>query len=139
VIEAIARRLGAPTRDAGAPRGLTTDELRRLAASPRVEIGAHGASPARLAQLPAAAQRRDIEECRQALERAIGRAPRAFSYPNGSNDRVTRELVREAGFACAFASGSGVATAGADRFALPRFWVGRLDAPALARLLRSWG
>jgi peptidoglycan/xylan/chitin deacetylase (PgdA/CDA1 family) len=138
-IERLGRELGAAPRASELPRGLASEELRLLAGSGRVEIGAHGVSHPRLAELAEEEQRFEIEESKRALEAATGRPVRAFSYPNGSSTPRSREIVRESGFACAFGSHAGVATPGSDRFRLPRFWVGDADAACLSRLLRQWG
>ena len=120
------------------PRLLSRDELGRLAAQPGIAIGSHSATHPRLASLSESAQKAEIESSRHELEGALGRPPRAFSYPNGSCTSATHRLVEGAGFECAFTSATGVATPRGDRLALPRFWVGDLDDETLIRLLRHW-
>ncbi len=137
-IERIGTELHARAPREQAPRGLTRDELRRLADGGIVEIGAHGVHHSLLASLSAEAQRFEIDESKRDLEAILGRPLRAFSYPNGSSSELTRALVRESGFSCAFASHSGVATASGDAYRLPRFWVGRMEPDALRRLIRYW-
>ncbi|MBW2508536.1 MAG: polysaccharide deacetylase family protein [Deltaproteobacteria bacterium] len=137
-IEQIGNELHARVPREQLPRGLTRDELLRLADGGIVEIGAHGVHHSLLASLSADAQRFEIEESKRDLEEILGRPLRAFSYPNGSSSERTRELVRESGFSCAFASHSGVVTASGDAYRLPRFWVGRMEPGALRRLIRYW-
>jgi peptidoglycan/xylan/chitin deacetylase (PgdA/CDA1 family) len=137
-IERIGTELQAREPGEKAPRGLTRDELLRLADGGIVEIGSHGVHHALLASLSAEAQRFEIDESKRALEEILGRPLRAFSYPNGSSSEQTRMLVRESGFSCAFASHSGVVTASRDAYRLPRFWVGQMQPDALRRLIRYW-
>jgi peptidoglycan/xylan/chitin deacetylase (PgdA/CDA1 family) len=71
--------------------------------------------------IPAAQNRQEIIAANQRLKAELGEAPAFFSYPYGEFSTATREIVKNAGFSAAFAQFSSVASAGADRFALPRF------------------
>jgi peptidoglycan/xylan/chitin deacetylase (PgdA/CDA1 family) len=122
-------------------RSLCTGELRELAASPFVEIGAHTVRHEVLAALPAERQRQEIEDSGAALAAALGRPVRTFSYPYGARSDYTPEtvrFVREAGFACACANFHGLVRRGADAFQLPRVVVRDWDGPTFARRLRIW-
>ena len=122
-------------------RSLRTGELRELAASPFVEIGAHTVRHEVLAALPVDRQRQEIEGSRAALAAALGRPVRTFSYPYGASSDYTPEtarLVREAGFACACASLHGLVRRGTDAFQLPRVVIRDWDGPTFARRLRIW-
>lgn len=104
---------------------LTFDELRTLAADARVTIGAHSLTHPRLAFLPEAEARSEIEGSKTRLETELGRPVRHFAYPVG--DRTSagpREfrLAEEAGFVSAVTTRPGHlfrAHAG-HRHALPR-------------------
>jgi len=122
-------------------RSLRTGELRELAASPFVEIGAHTVRHEVLAALPAERQRQEIEGSRAALTAALGRPVRTFSYPYGARSDYTPEtagLVRKAGFACACANVHGLVRRGADPYQLPRVVIRDWDGPTFARRLRVW-
>jgi peptidoglycan/xylan/chitin deacetylase (PgdA/CDA1 family) len=127
-----------------AHRPLTPSELRRLAASPLIEIGAHTITHPTLALAPIDDQRREIAQCRSELERALGRRVTAFAYPYGSLLRdytsQTVSLVREAGFDLAFATTVAFAAPECDPLQIPRFTmldsVG--DVELAHRLVRSW-
>jgi peptidoglycan/xylan/chitin deacetylase (PgdA/CDA1 family) len=121
-----------------ASRALADDELIELANGDLIEIGAHSVTHSSLADLPASEQREEIGQSKERLEALLGRPVTAFSYPNGSSSVQTRELVRNAGFACACASQNDVVWQGSDRFALPRFWIPDCDGAAFARWLRRW-
>jgi peptidoglycan/xylan/chitin deacetylase (PgdA/CDA1 family) len=119
-------------------RSLTADELRRLAASPLVEIGAHGESHAPLPRLTRARQGMETRNSRLELERLIGRPVQSFAYPHGAISPETMEVVRESGFTVACCSKSDVATARSPMLALPRLWVRNLDGGGFERWLRGW-
>jgi peptidoglycan/xylan/chitin deacetylase (PgdA/CDA1 family) len=122
-------------------RSLRVDELRELAGSPFVEIGAHTVRHEVLAALTTDRQRQEIEGSRDALASVLGRPVRTFSYPYGASSDYTSEtvrLVREAGFRCACANFHGLVRRGTDTFQLPRVVVRDWDGPTLARRLRIW-
>ena len=122
-------------------RSLSTAELRELASSPFVEVGAHTVRHEVLATLPPDRQRQEIEGSRSALATVMGQPVRAFSYPYGARTDYTPDtvrLVREAGFACACANFHGLVRRGADTFQLPRVVVRDWDGRGFARRLRIW-
>ena len=108
------RRQEMPALEGDPHRPLSVEELRRLAASPLIEIGAHTMTHPILAHAPLDRQREEIEQSQRVLAGWVGTAPRLFAYPNGrpgldySRDTVAivRELCAE-GFA------------GGDTFAQP--------------------
>jgi peptidoglycan/xylan/chitin deacetylase (PgdA/CDA1 family) len=119
-------------------RGVTPEELLRLAAGGLIEIGAHTVSHPALGGLPAAAQRDEVQPSKAHLERLLGEPVLSFSYPNGSLSATTVRLVREAGFTCACQSRTALAWRGSDRFQLPRLWPQDQGGAQLARRLRRW-
>jgi peptidoglycan/xylan/chitin deacetylase (PgdA/CDA1 family) len=119
-------------------RALRADELRKLAESTLVAVGAHTVSHPMLAQLSAGAQHWEISTSRQCLETILGRPVTAFSYPNGSASRLTRQLVDQAGFETACTSYSDVVSSGSDRHFLPRFWVPDVGGVTFQRWLQRW-
>jgi peptidoglycan/xylan/chitin deacetylase (PgdA/CDA1 family) len=110
---------------------LTWDELRSLPAQ-GVEIGNHSASHPYLLNRNRDETdeawleriRSDIQRASQALQRELGREPRLFAYPYGEYVPEIVELVRELDFAGATVQSSGVVSAAADLFKLPRFPMG---------------
>ncbi len=122
-------------------RPLWRPEIRALAASPVVEIGAHTATHPVLASLPPEEQWREIEESKRRLEATLGTSVRAFAYPYGARGCYTREtvaLVREAGFQLACSTRPGHVKRGSNGFALPRAAVGNWSAAAFSRWLDGW-
>jgi peptidoglycan/xylan/chitin deacetylase (PgdA/CDA1 family) len=141
-IERARSAAGVDTAPRPSHRPLTADELADLARDVRVEIGGHTASHGRLAALPVAEQRREIDEGRRALESIVGRRIESFAYPFGRAGDYTAEtmrLVRDAGFSRACINQPGRVDRSTDRFALPRVYVRDGDGDAFAATLRAYG
>ncbi len=122
----------------GSRRCLDADELRELARSELIEVGAHGHTHLDLASRPPVEQRREIETSKAALEELVSRRVTGFSYPHGSFGSETRRIVRGCGFESACGSTPDLARSRSDRFALPRLFVSDVDGESFARWLTSW-
>lgn len=116
-----------PTAYVGtSPNFLTWDELRELR-DLGWTLGSHSVSHVRFAQRiydedEAAHAERLREECersRDAMERALGTAPRLFAYPYGETSALAREAVQSAGFTAAFSVAANLDWEG-DMLAIPR-------------------
>ena len=139
VLRARAGQGDAP-RDAGRP--LTRDELAKLSADSLIDVGGHTASHPRLAALPAAAQRREVEDGKRVLESIVGDRVTSFAYPFGRTADYTAEtmqIVRDAGFSRACSNQTGRIDRSTDPFALPRFFVRDWDGDRFAAALRDHG
>jgi peptidoglycan/xylan/chitin deacetylase (PgdA/CDA1 family) len=125
-------------------RPLTLEEVRRLAASPLIEIGGHTMSHPTLALAPIGEQRREIAGCRRALQDALNKPIESFAYPYGglmqdySPDTVA--LVKESAFSLAFTTEQCFGLFDGDPFQIPRFvMLESVDEVELAhRLSHSW-
>lgn len=127
---------------AGSHRAMTQDELRRLAASSWVTIGAHTVSHSSLSSLSPAAQQEEMAASKRELESWLGREITVFSYPYGRRCDYTEETValcREAGFAKAAANFPGQAHRWTDQFQIPRQLVRDWPVDTFAdKLKRFW-
>jgi peptidoglycan/xylan/chitin deacetylase (PgdA/CDA1 family) len=121
----------------GTPRALSVAELRAVATSPLIELGAHTVGHPYLGDLPVAEQVCEIQTSRQDLERHGEVAVRHFSYPHGDLSAETKRCVRTVGFAGACGSAGELAHRGSDPFDLPRLEVPDLDGPAFAAWLAA--
>jgi peptidoglycan/xylan/chitin deacetylase (PgdA/CDA1 family) len=136
--------LETPAVETESHRPLTLAELKRLAASPFIEIGAHTMTHPTLALTPIEEQRREIAGCRTALERVLERSVSAFAYPYGnpSTDYTSETVgaVRDARFDVAFTTGGSYATTGCEPLEIPRFMMlDTVGEDELAhRLVHSW-
>ena len=77
---------------------LTVPEIRGLADSPLVEIGAHGYWHNNLDTLPIADAQRELLDCKCFLESASGKPVRSLAYPDGAYSRELVEVAAAAGF-----------------------------------------
>ncbi|MBI5446643.1 MAG: polysaccharide deacetylase family protein [Deltaproteobacteria bacterium] len=128
---------------AGGPlhRSMTVAELKRLAESPWVTIGAHTVTHSALAALTGEEQRAEIFASKEALERILGRAVTTFSYPFGRKrdyDRTSVRLCREAGFVKAASNFPGQVHRWTDPFQLPRHLVRDWDLDTFAAQVESF-
>lgn len=124
--------------DGTLPRALTPAEAQRLVGSPQVEAGAHSVSHPPLTEVTPRRARDEIFGSRDALRAALGTDVALFSYPHGSVDVRTIDLVREAGYELACMSVSDSVRPGAERLALPRLWARNEEGRAFASRLRRY-
>ena len=105
-------------------RSLTWDEIRTMQQSGWVSFGAHTMNHPILAALADPAELQyEVAACRTLLEQQLGSAVRTFAYPVGKPEDIGDEAikaVREAGYACAFTTVCGYATAQSDPFRIER-------------------
>jgi peptidoglycan/xylan/chitin deacetylase (PgdA/CDA1 family) len=131
---------GVPDAGRTTHRALTGDELRALAASSGISVGAHTLTHPSLAHIPIADQEREMAEGRSWLERALGVPVRAAAYPFGTPDDVSDATVRAAAAICdyAMANEPGAAWRWSSRWRLPRVLVRDWDAELFERHLTAW-
>ncbi len=143
VLHGLARSSGV---DPGAPGRNTLmnwDEIRKIAAHPLVEIGAHTVNHFNLKRLSAESARREMTDVRHILEAELGTTPRHLAYPYGYASAVGRRevlIAKEAGYASAVTTRHGVLRAAHAKHlhALPRISVnGRYQRVAHIRTMLS--
>ncbi|HXE97638.1 MAG TPA: polysaccharide deacetylase family protein, partial [Dongiaceae bacterium] len=122
-------------------RAMTTEELRLLAGSRWVTIGAHTVTHTQLSSISPDAQREEIVESKKQLEAWLGREVTTFSYPFGKRCHYTTETValcREAGFSKVAANFPGQAHRWTDPYQIPRHLVRNWSAEMFAEKLRGF-
>jgi peptidoglycan/xylan/chitin deacetylase (PgdA/CDA1 family) len=122
-------------------RCCTADELRQLAGSALVEIGAHTVLHPSLGHIGVQDQRREIFDSKAALEHLLGRSITSFAYPYGTREDYSADtisLLREAGFARSCSNFPEPLNPGADRFQLPRRVVMDWSGPEFVQRLARW-
>ena len=121
--------------DRGAPNAMNWAQIREMAAA-GVVIGALTASGLPMAALSDQEVRGDLARMKERFLAELGVVPTLFAYPRGEYSLSVHQSVVQAGFVAAFGQQSGVAYAGADPYALPRFLMndafGSLDRFELA-------
>mgnify|MGYP006156420031 CR=1 FL=1 len=73
-----------------------SDDLQRLVASGRIEIGSHTLTHINMRTTPAADKRRELTESRRLLQAQTGQAVASFAYPFGIYGDEDVTLAREA-------------------------------------------
>jgi peptidoglycan/xylan/chitin deacetylase (PgdA/CDA1 family) len=106
--------------DDTAGRPMTQHELRCLASSPLIEVGAHTMTHCRLSDLSPDAQFEEITGSRRQCRELVGESPSSFAYPFGAFNAATPELVRSAGFKRACSTVNELFWAGSDMMLVPR-------------------
>ncbi len=87
---------------------LSDDELLRLVASGRIEIGSHTLTHCNLAKTPEADKRHELVESKRALEDLLGSEVRSFAYPFGIYGPDDVRMAREAGYETAVTTVEGI-------------------------------
>lgn len=133
---------GAKAAGRATHRVLSRDELRRLAGSPMVTLGAHTINHSALSMLPLSRQREEILGSKLWLEDFLAQQVKVFSYPFGSKGDYTAETValcQQAGFSMAAANYPDQWRAGSDPYQLPRQIVRNWDLSTFKKnMSRFW-
>jgi len=87
---------------------MTWDELRKLAKSPLITIGAHTRTHPDLRALTAQRSWNELEGSKADLEGELGRPVRHFAYPSGEYNQTVLDQVAELGFATAVTTREGL-------------------------------
>jgi peptidoglycan/xylan/chitin deacetylase (PgdA/CDA1 family) len=133
------RQLGMTPRLRPSHRGLDLAELRQLAASPLITIGAHSRSHPHLARIDAARQLSELADSKTALEQWLDRPIELVAYPHGSVDATTERLAARLGFGWGFTSVERIVPHRFRPLRLPRIEVPDLDSETMSKLLHIFG
>jgi len=117
---------------------LSTSELRALASSELVEIGAHTLMHPSLPDLSEREQTVEIAESKRQLEEWLGRKVDAFSYPHGNYTPATIRVLQESGFVSSCTTQPIAVTSRSKVYELPRFQVLDWDGDEFERHLTHW-
>lgn len=116
---------GRPSLYPGHPRRLVdAEELRRLAETPGITIGAHGLTHGILPRMVQTQIQEELILSRQRLEQLLGRTVDLFAWPDGATGPGLSELVIKAGFRAALGTRLGLVMPQDDRFDLRRLPLG---------------
>jgi peptidoglycan/xylan/chitin deacetylase (PgdA/CDA1 family) len=88
-----------------------------------IDFGSHTANHADMTQEKIETIKKELEKSRQAVESLTGRQDIAFCYPYSRLSAESKELVRQAGYVCAFSGDSGPIQQAEDIFDLMRVQV----------------
>ena len=110
-----------PAGKIGSGTYMDWDDLRKLKRNPLVGFGLHPAGYGRLADNNSDEIKRQINNSVAAIRKELDIDVALFAYPFGEYDAAYEKIVADMGLKAGFGQQSGVAYAGDDRFALPRF------------------
>lgn len=100
---------------------ISWDDVARLKHNRLASLGIHASDYARFAGKGDAEILRQINSAKARFREEVGSDPTLFAYPFGEYSLAYRNLVERNGFVAGFGQQSGVAAAGGDFFAIPRF------------------
>ena len=112
-----------------------------------VDFGGHTVNHPVLVHEDEATVRRELSSCKQIIEEKLRQRVRAFAYPNGNWNPRVRELVKEAGYDCAFTTEPGWHARSADLYSIRRILLhegnstnpsGEFSAAMLRLTLAGW-
>lgn len=107
-------------------RIMSWSEVKTLASSPLIEIGAHTLTHPVLSRIADEQARQEIAGSKALIEKHVG-AVKLFAYPyGGDHDYSERhvQMAREAGYKGALSSMPGTLFSGSSSFEIPRYGVG---------------
>lgn len=107
---------------------MSVADVRALAASPFVTIGAHSHCHNILTQIPEAAVTESLRTSKTLLEEWTGQAVTDLAYPNGSSNDVVARCAAETGFRSGFTTERRAWARGDSLYRIPRIGIGRYDS-----------
>ncbi|HJU89674.1 MAG TPA: polysaccharide deacetylase family protein [Gemmatimonadaceae bacterium] len=140
-LDALMEWSGLPREPRASHRVISAAELRELAGTPGVDIGAHTVSHSPLVTLSRREQQQEIVESKCAIETITNRPVTTFAYPFGRRadyDDSTIELLRSEGFTSACANIPAPAQEGAPAYELPRVQIQDWSPEHFAQRLSKW-
>ncbi len=137
-LEQVREIVDSPTLTRPGYRTMSAKELKHLAASNLVTIGAHTVHHPALAYHPAGYQENEILQNRNLLREITGAEINLLSYPFGNFNNETTKIVSAAGFSAAFSTEEIPAQANAPIYSIGRFQVKNQTGAELAMNLKQW-
>lgn len=118
------------------PNFMYTWQLRDIAKSPYVEVGAHTMNHTMLRGLDYDSATQEIIQSRIVLENMLHVPIHSFAYPYGAFDDEARQIVEKAGFTSAVGTLSNSVQTPANRYSLYRLRPGERTGQALLNFLK---
>ena len=113
------------------PNYMTTEQVREVAKSGLVEIGAHTVHHRNLPSISVDEAREEIEKSREDLERVLEINVVSFAYPYGGFNDELADIVKKTGFTTAVTTKGGVIANQENRYTLLRIHPGIAVGEAL--------
>lgn len=122
-------------------RCVTSEELKLLARTPLIEIGAHTVNHPKLSKITIDEQEKEINESRNALEQILGKPIKSFAYPfggKGTFDEDTVSLVIKNDFDYACTNIHRRINKSTFLHAIPRFIIRDWTVEELKKEIKKW-
>lgn len=119
------------------PNFMTTSQIKEIAKSGLVEIGAHTVHHAFLKGISFQTASLEISKSKEALTLLLGIPIVSFAYPYGAFDEQAIKLVKDAGFKTAATTLSSVLIDQSNRYSLPRIRSGARTGDELLTFLKQ--
>ncbi len=116
---------------------LKADQIKELATSGLVEIGAHTLDHVYLKSISPVIAQEQIIKSKKDLEKMLGIEIKTFAYPYGAFEEETLDLVKEASYSAAVSVISGSYYTPTNIFYLPRIRAGMVASGSMAQILES--
>jgi peptidoglycan/xylan/chitin deacetylase (PgdA/CDA1 family) len=99
---------------------MSSEQIKEMAESGLVEIGAHSLSHRHLTEMPIVEMEKEVSESKKNLEELTGKPVYSFAYPYGDVNGGVKKAVQEAGYPFGIAVNSGPTRFGADLMEIRR-------------------
>ena len=119
------------------PNFMFSYQLKEIAKSPLIEIGAHTMDHLALKGMSKEKARYEITESRKYLQKELNLPVNSFAYPYGSFDKQAIDLVREAGFIDAVSTIPDINNTNETRFYMYRLRAGARTGQELLNFLNQ--
>jgi len=138
VVEEVMKWAGLDRAGCPEDRPLDVDELKQLAASTLIEIGAHTVAHAPLTKVSPERCAQEIAPSQAALHDTLGREVTSFSFPFGMHNKSTMRSARDAGFDCSCTVVEDIVTPRTDPYRIPRIQVKNWPGDVFEAALRKY-
>lgn len=119
------------------PNNLTTWQLKEIADSDLIEVGAHTMNHTYLADLPLQRMKDEVEQSKKYLEKNFRTRVTSFAYPYGAFDNMVIDVVKKAGIRTAVTTINGIFAQDINRFFLYRIRPGVRTGEELLDFLKN--
>ncbi len=119
------------------PNSMYAWQLKDVAGSGLVEIGAHTMHHSYLKGMALSRVQFEVDQSKEALQKELGIPVSSFAYPYGAFDKQTEDVVKNAGFRIAISTVPGVEVNQADRFFVYRIRPGARTGEELIKFLEQ--
>ena len=130
--------ISGPDRQPAEAAVLTWDELRRMAASGLITLGAHTMTHRLLPTLEREEMRWEVAESCRRLSQELNQPVRFFAYPGGAYNSAAQAIIQEAGLVACATKGAGFNPWGSDLTALRRLGAEGIRQSQFALYLAGW-